>query len=212
MDPTTPPTADRQAGDLNRNCMFDGGDLVLMFSDGKDDDGNGYVDDIAGWDFYHNDNDPYDDTRYGHGTGEANDSSAEPNNGMGSIGTCPHCRFVMLRVGESFITDSNNFAKAVVYATDNGFKVVQEALGTINQTAFSRTAIDYAYSKGVLIDASMADENSRHHNMPATWNHTLPVHTVRFNGDSFHNSSSFLAFDSCTNYGGHAALSVAGTS
>lgn len=212
MDPTKPSTTDRQLGDLNHNCMFDGGDLILMFSDGKDDDNNGYVDDIAGWDFYHNDNDPYDDTRYGHGTGEANDSSAEAMNAMGGLGTCPHCRFVPLRVGESFITDSNNFAKAVVYATDNGFKVVQEALGTINQTAFSRAAIDYAYSKGVLVDASMADENSRHHNMPATWNHTLPVHTVRFNGDSFHNSSTFLAFDSCTNYGGHAALSVAGTS
>jgi hypothetical protein len=211
MDPLQPSTTDRMAGDLNHNCILDPGDLILMFSDGKDDDGNGYVDDIAGWDFFRNDNDPYDDTRYGHGTGEANDSSAEGNNQLNGIGTCPHCMFIPLRVGESFITDVNEFAKAVVYATDNGVKVIQEALGTVNQTTFSREAIDYAYAHGVMIDASMADENSRHHNMPATWNHTLPVHTVRYNNDSYTDSTTFLAFDSCTNYGGHGALSVAGT-
>ncbi|HSQ65280.1 MAG TPA: FG-GAP-like repeat-containing protein [Polyangiaceae bacterium] len=212
MDPLQPSTTDRTAGDLNHNCLLDPGDLILRFSDGVDDDGNGYVDDIAGWDFYKNDNDPYDDTRYGHGTGEANDSSAEGNNNSSGIGTCPSCMFMPLRVGESFITDVNNFAKAAVYATDMGVKVIQEALGTINQTPFSRRAIDYAYAHGVLVDASMADENSRHHNMPATWNHTLPVHTIRYNGDNYHDSTTFLAFDSCTNYGGHSALSVSGVS
>ena len=59
------------AGDKNVNCILDAGDLLHWptFSDGVDDDNNGYVDDISGWDFYKNDNDPYDDTRYGHGTG-----------------------------------------------------------------------------------------------------------------------------------------------
>ena len=61
-------------GDMNKNCILDAGDLIELFSDGVDDDANGYIDDISGWDFYKNDNDPYDDTRYGHGTGEASDS------------------------------------------------------------------------------------------------------------------------------------------
>ncbi len=212
MDPQKPTTTDRIQGDVNHNCLLDPGDLILMFSDGKDDDGNGYVDDIAGWDFYRNDNDPYDDTRYGHGTGEASDSSSEGNNGMDSIGTCPKCMFVPLRVGDSFVADANDFGQAAIYAADNGVSIIQEALGTIDQTPLSKAAIDYAYAHGVMIDASMADENSRHHNMPATTNHTLPVHTVRYNGDSYHNSTTFLAFDSCTNYGGHSALSVSGTS
>jgi hypothetical protein len=212
MDPEKPTMTDRIQGDVNRNCILDPGDLILLFSNGKDDDDNGYVDDIAGWDFYKNDNDPYDDTRYGHGTGEAKDSAAEGNNMMDTIGTCPKCTFVPLRVGESFITDVNVFAASVVYAADNGAKVVQEALGTVNQTPFSLAAIDYAYRKGVVVDASMADENSRHHNMPAVANHTLPVHSIRYNGSNFRNSTTFLAFDSCTNYGGHGALSVSGTS
>ena len=103
-------------------------------------------------------------------------SSDQPNNAQGDIGTCPDCRFFMMRVGDSFIADVNDWAKGVVYATDNGAKVVQEALGTIDQTTFSKAAIDYAYAHGTLIIASMADENSRHHNMPSSYNHVLTVH------------------------------------
>ena len=204
--------SDRIKGDINRNCMLDAGDLIELFSDGVDDDANGYTDDISGWDFYKNDNNPYDDTRYGHGTGEAHDSSAEGNNGNDSVGTCPNCRFMMLRVGDSFIADANDFAKAVVYATDNGVKVIQEALGTIDQTAFSMAAIDYAYAHNVTVIASMADENSRHHNMPGVANHTLPVHAITYNGDNDNNSTSFLNFNTCTNYGGQNMLSVSGKS
>jgi hypothetical protein len=203
---------DRKKGDLNRNCALDAGDLIEMFSDNVDDDANGYKDDIAGWDFFKNDNNPYDDTRYGHGTGEARDSAAAGNNKIDDIGVCPGCRFAPLRVGDSFIADSNDFAKAVVYASDNGFKVVQEALGTINQTAFSKAAIDYAYKKGLIVMASMADENSRHHNMPAAANHVLTIHTVRYNGSEPNRSSSFLSFDTCSNYGAHLSLSISGTS
>lgn len=203
---------DRIKGDLNRNCILDPGDLILMFSDGVDDDANGYTDDICGWDFFKNDNDPYDDTRYGHGTGEARDSTAEANNGEGDPGVCPGCRFVPMRVGDSFIGDANDFAKAVIYAADNGVKVVQEALGTINNTAFAKAAIDYAYAKGTIVVASMADENSRHHNMPATANHVLTVHTVRYDEEKPERSSTFIAFDTCSNYGGHLSLSISGTS
>jgi hypothetical protein len=204
--------ATRMVGDINRNCIIDAGDIIELFSDGVDDDANGYTDDISGWDFYKNDNNPYDDTRYGHGTGEARDSSAEGNNAMGGIGACPLCRFMMLRAGDSFIANANDFAKGVVYATDNGASVLQEALGTVDQTAFSRAAIDYAYAHNVTVIASMADENSRHHNMPGTTNHTLPVHAITYSGTSDTSSSSFLAFNTCTNFGGQLAMSISGTS
>src|SRR5947209_2010593 len=44
-------------------------DLILAFTDGTDHDQNGYRNDIAGWNFIDNNNDPYDDVQYGHGTG-----------------------------------------------------------------------------------------------------------------------------------------------
>ena len=208
----TKPGADRIKGDVNRNCILDPGDLIQLFSDTVDDDANGYTDDIAGWDFFKNDNDPYDDTRYGHGTGEAVDSAAEANNGDGDPGVCPGCRFVPLRVGNSFIADSNDFGKAVIYGADLGVKVVQEALGTINYTAFARASIDYAYAKGAIVMASMADENSRHHNAPATANHVLTVHSIRYNEASIEQATTFIAFDTCSNYGGHLSLSISATS
>ncbi len=210
--PAGSPPPPRMKGDVNANCVIDPGDLIQLFSNKVDDDGNGYTDDISGWDFYKNDNNPYDDTRYGHGTGESRDSSAETNNANGDAGVCPNCRFMMLRAGDSFIADANDFAKGVIYAADNGVNVIQEALGTIDQTAFSKAAIDYAYAKNVTIIASMADENSRHHNLPATYNHTLPVHAITFMGESVQTATSFLAFTTCTNFGGQLGLSVSGES
>ncbi len=205
------PSDGHPRGDKNNNGRLDAGDLISNFSDGKDDDNNGYVDDISGWDFMKADNNPYDDTRYGHGTGEARDSTATGNNGMGGIGGCPKCRFIPMRVGDSFIADVNNFAQAVIYATDNGASIVQCALGTINMNRFAQQALDYSYSKGVLNVISMADENARHHNMPASANHTLPVHAITFGpGSDVTNAETFLAFNTCTNYGGQNYLSVSG--
>ncbi|MCA9595345.1 MAG: VCBS repeat-containing protein [Myxococcales bacterium] len=206
-------TQDHPKGDKNQNGLLDAGDLILNFSDGKDDDGNGYVDDISGWDFMKDDNDPYDDTRYGHGTGEARDSSAATNNGQGDAGVCPACRFMLLRVGDSFIANTNDFGQAVVYATDKGASVIQEALGTINMSSFAQSAMDYAWKNGTVVVASMADENSRHHNYPATANHTMPVHAITMLGSDEQSTTarSFLSFNTCTNYGGQNFLSASGT-
>lgn len=209
LDPEA--TDGRPRGDKNANGRLDAGDLILNFTDGIDDDQNGYTDDIAGWDFMKNDNDPYDDTRYGHGTGEANDSVAQANNMTDGAGACPACRFIPLRAGDSFISDVNAFAKAVVYATDNGANVVQCALGTINMSRFTQAALDYAYSKGVLAVTSMADENSRHQNVPATANHTLPVHAIQYDGKSPTRSTTYLAYHPCSNFGGQNLLSASGT-
>jgi MYXO-CTERM domain-containing protein len=199
-------------GDKNNNGRLDAGDLILNFSDGVDDDKNGYTDDISGWDFMKNDNDPYDDTRYGHGTGEANDSVARANNLMGNAGVCPQCRFIPTRVGDSFITDVNWFAKAVIYATDNGASIVQCALGTIDNNNFTQAALDYAYKNNVLVITSMADENARHHNVPAASNHTLPVHAIQYDGSSLKTSTTFFAYHPCSNFGGQNFLSASGTS
>ncbi len=197
--------------DGNGNGIADPGDLITICTDGNDDDGNGYADDISGWDFYADDNDPQDDTRFGHGTGEARWSAAEGNNGIGRIGFCPHCAVLMVRAADSFVADSQDFAQSVIFAVDSGAKVVQEALGAINGTTYMRRAIDYAYRNDVVVIASAADENSYHHNFPGTANHTLYIHAIRFAGSNPQSSDSFLAFNNCTNYGAQLALSAPGT-
>lgn len=203
--------------DPNRNGILDAGDLIRTFSNGMDEDNNGLVDDISGWDFFKDDNDPYDDTRYGHGTGEAEDSTATVNDAVGGVGGCPECQFVPLRVGDSFVTDSNDYAQALMYASDANYgqnrrvRVIQEALGSLNLTRFAEAAMDYAYRRGLIIVASAADENSRHHNLPGTANHTMYVHAVRPNR-GLNDATTFIAFNNCTNYGGQLMLSVAGNS
>lgn len=197
--------------DINSNNVFDPGDLIFMASDGVDDDGNGYIDDVSGWDFMWNDNDPFDDTDFGHGTGEAYDSVAEGNNGNGGIGVCPECSLLNVRVGDSFVVDGNDFASGVIFAVDSGAHVVQEALGAINNTPFSQEAIEYAYLNHVAMVASAADELSYHHNFPGTNNHTLYVHAVVFDSNNPESSSTFLNFNNCTNYGGQLLLSTPGS-
>ena len=101
-------------GDANTNGILDAGDLILQtFSDGIDDDGNGYVDDIAGWDFAGDDNNPYDDGRAASGTQRALEAAAQTNNGVGGAGVCPGCRVLPLRISDSHVATAENFASLV---------------------------------------------------------------------------------------------------
>jgi hypothetical protein len=191
-------------------------DLILAFTDGVDHDRNGYSNDIAGWNFVDDNNDPFDDVQYGHGTGEAEDSSGEANTKQ-ELGTCPNCMVMPLRVGESFIADVNRFAQGVLYATDSGAYVVQEALGTLNSSLFAREAIEYAYHHGTVVIASAADEAAEHHNQPAALPDTIVVNSVT----KYASTSgvpltgvpaSYLQLNGCTNFGTRITLSVPSSS
>ena len=192
--------------------LLDPQDLIIIFENGTDEDSNGFTDDIAGWDFLDNDNDPLDDVHYNHGTGEAKDSSAEANNG-GQTGSCPNCMVVPLRVGDSFVADVNNFAQATVYAVDNDVLVVQEALGTLNMSHLGREAVDYAYAHGVAVIASAADEAAQHHNWPSNYGHTIVVNSVRnYNVPLTPVPQSYLQFTGCTNFSTHVTIAIPSTS
>ncbi|MDP9413234.1 MAG: S8 family serine peptidase [Pseudomonadota bacterium] len=72
--------------DLNQNGRIDAGDLLSdsRWENGVDDDGNGYIDDLIGWDFVNNDNDPMDDND--HGTHVFGTIAAQGNNSLGVAG------------------------------------------------------------------------------------------------------------------------------
>lgn len=192
----------------NGKPLLDPQDLLIAFSDGVDDDHNGYVDDIAGWDFLDDDNDPFDDVQYGHGTGEARDSTAEADNG-GDLGTCPNCMVVPLRVGTSFIADVNRFALATIYATDNGVDVVQVALGTLNKSRFGDEAVRYAYEHGVTTILSAADEAAQHHNWPSSYPYAIVVNSVTHPDVADQAAyTSYLQFNGCTNFSSRITLAI----
>jgi hypothetical protein len=202
-----------QVPDANGNGFLDGQDLIRRYQDSVDDDGNGFVDDIAGWDFYQNDNDPSDDVEYGHGTGEASDQVEEANDSGGFPGVAPSSRFMPCRVADSFVAIDTDFAQAVIYAVDRHVSVISEALGAITASMGSQHAIDYAYRRGIPIIASAADEQSRHHNYPANFEHTLWVNSIR-NGDGtfVEEKTDYTVQNGCTNHGGRAWAAISSTS
>ncbi len=159
-----------------------GQDLIRAFSKGTDDDSNGYIDDIAGWDFFDDDNDPQDTSSYfaaeNHGSGRTSEAVEKGDDGQGSIGVCPKCQYVPLRVWDTFVSDQNNFFMAVTYATDNGVEVIEGADGGLYHSAFSEAASQYAYEHGVSQVYSGDDLNTGNHNYPAAYSHTMLIQGV----------------------------------
>jgi hypothetical protein len=207
--PAATTVCDARVSDKNGNGIIDPEDLILSFSDGKDDDGNGYVDDISGWDFFHDDNDPLDDTHFNHGTGSSKDGFAEPMDGKGGIGTCPNCTVMMLRVGDAFVPELNTWAMAVTYATDIGASVVNiSGGGGLSNPLLSRDAMQYAYDNDVTIIASNSDLDSFHHNYPNTSQHAISVHAIVYDAQSVNGATTFFNYNTCTNYGAQLMLSI----
>src|SRR5438034_972902 len=167
------------AGAHGDPSKLDAEDLIAFFSDGTDDDGNGFVDDIAGWDFFDDDNNPFDASSYSsannHGSGRASDAVAEGNNRLSGIGLCPQCRLVPIRVWDTFVVDNDNFALCLLYAADNGIEVTEAALGALTTTEFAQAATQYAYEHGVAEMDVSSDLNTADHNSPTNFNNTIFV-------------------------------------
>ena len=98
--------------DLAANVWTNPGETA---GDGVDNDGNGYVDDVRGWDFYNNDNNPADDN--GHGTHVAGTIVATPNNGVGVAGVADASVLPLKFLGADGSGSSSGALAAVNYAT-----------------------------------------------------------------------------------------------
>jgi Subtilase family len=155
--------------------------LIVQCVSGQhfDNDGNGYANDIAGWNFFDNNNEPADLSSYfaahHHGSGRANDVAEQGNDGQGSIGVCPHCQVMPVRIWDTFVSDANTFALGIVYATDNGAKVIEGANGSLYHSAFAEAASQYAYDHGAVQTFSGDDLNTGNHNYPANYGHAMLI-------------------------------------
>ena len=166
------------AGEDEADGLLDPSDLIGTFSDGTDADGNGYVDDIAGWDFFGDDNDPFDASdccQNGHGTDRAEDAARATNDGAGNAGMCPDCMIMPLRTSDSIVHDGNLIALATVYAADNGASVTECSCGGLANSTFGRRAFAYADTKGVAQMMVSSDINSANHNYPTNYNEAIYV-------------------------------------
>ena len=152
--------------------------LIRFFSDGIDDDNNGFTDDICGWDFFEDDNDPEDVSSYSaaehHGDGQAEGAGAEQDNGIEGSGVCPDCMIMPLKTWDSFVQDTNYFGMGSLYAARNGANVLEGALGGLNNSGICKAAFKEAYDKwGLVLFMVSSDINSANHNFPTYLNEPI---------------------------------------
>lgn len=130
-------------------------------TNGVDDDGNGFVDDVYGWNFVKNDNDLSDN--HGHGTHIAGIVGAVGGNGKGISGVSPEVSLMILKYydpkgyGEDNL---KNTIKAIHYAIDNGAHIINYSGGGLEYSADEKAAVEKARRRGILFIAAAGNERS----------------------------------------------------
>lgn len=150
--------------DLRNNIWVNPAEIP---DNGIDDDNNGYVDDIYGWNCVGDNNDPMDDN--GHGTHVAGIAAAE-NNKIGTVGVAYNCKIMVLKAGNSSgYFNNSDIAEAVQYAYMNGASVINMSFGGYSMSYVVEEALESAYNQCILVAAA---GNDRSCNTPGCATHT----------------------------------------
>jgi subtilisin family serine protease len=126
---------------------------------GADDDSNGYVDDLNGWDYVGDDDDPDDED--GHGTHVAGVIGAITNNGEGVAGIAENVRLMPLRVLDSENSGyTSDIIDAIYYGIDEGARVLNNSWGGGDYDSALESAIVDAHAAGVLVVCAAGNDTS----------------------------------------------------
>ncbi len=144
--------------DLAANIWVNPGEIP---GNGIDDDENGFVDDVHGYDFFNDVGEPYDD--HGHGTHVSGTIAAVGNNGIGVTGVNWQARIMAVKImdGDGRI-DSGSLgdgteagaAQAIIYAADNGARIMNNSWGATQLAGAIEDAIAYAEAADSLFVAA----------------------------------------------------------
>ena len=135
--------------DLANNIWANPGEIP---NNGIDDDRNGFIDDIRGWNFVGNNNNPMDDN--GHGTHVSGIAAAE-NNNIGTVGVSFNCKIMPIKAGNYAGSFTNeNIIKAITYAYMNGASVINMSFGGSGISLALEEALQNAYNSCVLVAAA----------------------------------------------------------
>lgn len=137
---------DRNHEDLKNNIWKNSGEIA---DNGVDDDGNGYVDDVFGWNFDSNNSNTLDVD--GHGTHVSGTIAAEKNS-TGGTGVAYGAKIMPVKVLDDNGSGTNSaIAKGIYYAVGNGARVINLSLGGGSYNQELEQAVQYASSKNVIV-------------------------------------------------------------
>ncbi|MDG0817776.1 S8 family peptidase [Bdellovibrio svalbardensis] len=142
-------------------------------SNGVDDDNNGFIDDVHGWNFVSNN--PKLDDNHGHGTHIAGIVGAEAGNGKGIIGISPQVSLMILKYYDPKVPSADNLKNTVAsikYAVKMGANIINYSGGGTEFSQEEHDAVAEAEKKGILFVAAAGNERSnsdQHHYYPADY-------------------------------------------
>jgi hypothetical protein len=195
------------------HCRISRGRLRACPAGGRfDNDGNGYPNDVSGWNAQRNTNDPQtDDSAYNHAPGLISDLAGEANNHFAGVGVCERCRVIPIKQGAEAVGRSDQWAEALLYAVDAHASVVSSVVVSYTYSSFAREAVDYANRKGVLLSFDSNDFDSLDHTDGMLYDHAIPGNSLTQEPDG-RTTRWFRARSNVTSYGPHNVFSGEGTS
>jgi len=201
--------------DRNDNGLVDPEDLIVRFSDGADDDGNGFTDDISGWDFYTDTNDPATiDGAYEHANSQEKQAGAETDNGVGRAGVCPDCRILPVKAGAEALDRTDELAQAWLYAARMKASVIVSVTADLGYSTFMRRTAEQLNRRGVSVVQASNDFNSTDHQGGMFHPHVLGGNGVVADRAGFPDpvsqgtTTTFRQRSSITSWGTHGDFSV----
>ena len=166
--------------DLAANIFHNWGEINGV--NGVDDDGNGFIDDINGWDAANTDNDPSPPTinSFDHGTHVSGCAAAVADNGIGVAGVGFHSKILPIKAKSDGTTGSTlgSTLPGFTYAMSCGFAdIISMSFGAANSHSNTwQAAINTAYDLGIVVLAAAGNDNSDASNYyPASYNHVICV-------------------------------------
>jgi serine protease len=149
---------------------------------GIDDDGNGYTDDVYGYDFIDNDGDPAPSPLIGneaHGTHVAGIACAARNNGIGIAGLAPACKIMGVRAGSD---GSISFGyDGIYYACRSGANIINCSWGGDGESAYENDILQYATDHDCIIVASAGNTPLDLRHYPAAREGVVSVAATQIN-------------------------------
>ncbi len=181
--------------DLAGNAWLNPGEVV----NGIDDDGNGFIDDIRGWDFVNNDNDPMDDN--GHGTHTSGTFGAVGNNGIGVTGVNWNCKIMALKFLSASGSGSTSAAVSCVnYAVNKGVKISNNSWGGGGFSQALYDAINAGKAVGHVFVASAGNSNLN--------TDVSPSYPASYDLDNIISVASITASDLRSSFSNYGATTV----